>query len=155
MADSLTKIDPGLGLGLIRFGMLAEDVEKLLGPPDEILTSDEDDEGEEINTRTYVYNEPHLLELNFDGDEEDKLISILIENPEAELFGEELIGKTEEDARAAVLQAGHEVEIWEGPDLRELSIEDLEITLWVEQNLVYAIEWGPFWEDEETIQWPE
>ena len=57
----LKNITPGIGLGVLRFGMTREQIKQLLGAPDEIVN-------EEADSETWHYDELDLS-LNFDQEE--------------------------------------------------------------------------------------
>ncbi|RZJ30208.1 MAG: hypothetical protein EOO48_05560 [Flavobacterium sp.] len=100
------KINPKNGIDKLLFGMKRNDVAAIYGKPDKEFT-DED------SNIIYLYNQ-QKLRLTFYEDEDFRLGYIISSNPELELFGEKLIGKSATAVKEAASAKG--LRSWESED---------------------------------------
>lgn len=149
-------ITPGKGVGEILLGMTRDQVEKLIGKPDEIEEIDYDD-GESAVTWFYYQLQ---IDLNFESEDDLKLSFISVENENYLLNGKIKVGMDKQ----AVLEACAELE-FSTPELENFSTDDVpdqelialekeNINLWFTDGKLDEIQFGPFWEDDETPIWP-
>ncbi|MCH2082905.1 MAG: hypothetical protein MK226_10985 [Saprospiraceae bacterium] len=149
------KINIGKGINDILFGMKENELKEKMGIPDEIDVMEQDDG---VVTRSLEYYD-HGLTFSFDSDDGDKLSSIAI-NDKGIKFGGVEVGM----ARDAVLTAGAQNE-WGDAEIEDLSDDDpfsmevvmfdkISLSIWLENDEVTEIEFGPLWADEENIVWP-
>jgi len=159
MKDSMTEIIAGTGLGELKFGMNPNEVQDLLGKPDEIDThiDNEDDTG---TTETWHYDEMEMS-ISFEEIDGPMLFSIAVSGEQYEFKGKNLFG----------LQKEQLINELESLSIDDLKIEDLKdddfegqelifsqkhsINFWLEDGELSEIQFGPFFEDEETLVWPE
>jgi hypothetical protein len=158
MKANISQIVPGKGLGDIQFGMLREDVQKLLGDPDEVETQVHDEEEEDI-TEAWHYDELEVS-LSFEKVEDWRLCTIAVSNEDATLEGHEIIGLSKSELLEVLKKLGMKElteEDWssaEAPDYWSVTSEADEMVFWIEDDVVMDIQWGPLFVDEDTINWP-
>lgn len=150
------KIILGKGIGNVLLGMKKEQVEEILGQPDDMEKIDYDD-GE--NSLTYYYYDL-AVDLTFESDDDDCLSFISIENEDFSIEGKIKVGQTKE----AVLAACKELSYSE-PEIEDISSEDIpnqelialdneNVNFWFTDGILDEIQIGPFWKDDETPIWP-
>ncbi len=155
MIDSF-KILPGKGVGNIRLGMKKEEVEQILGQPNDKEVIEYDD-GE--NSCTYYYFNLEI-DLTFESDDDDRLSFISIESEKFSIEDKIKIGQSKEE----VIKICHDLKFSE-PELEDLSSEEIpnqellsldyeNINFWFTDNRLDEIQIGPFWKDDETPIWP-
>lgn len=159
MKVNITDIKIGLGLGDIEFGITKEKLKYLLGEPDEIDSYNASGDDDGYLTESWHYDE-HEFSVSFDEEDNWKLTTISISSPECTFKGNQLIGKNIDD----VLQMIEKEDLGEN-ELEELSEEGIDqklvsyvsssLNLWFEDDLLSEIQWGPFWDDEDTPKWPK
>lgn len=159
MTTKLQEINPGRGLGQIKFGMTTDQVKAIIGEPDETETfAYESEEGE--MSETWHYDELEIS-ISFDEEENWRLVSIAISAPEATLKGQRLIGLEREELieRLETLEVGPlDFEDWssaESPDHKLISAEKSELNFWLDEGELSEIQFGPLFDEEDNIQWPE
>jgi len=84
------EIKIGIGLENLVFGMYQEEIEKVMGKPDKILE-------EEIDNVIVCYFNDALIKTKFDKDEDLKMESIEVFNPNAYMFNQRIINKNKEE----------------------------------------------------------
>ncbi len=159
MEQSTKEIKAGIGLDDIKFGMEKEEVQSILGDPNEIDTHT-DNEEEESKTESWHYDE---LELSISFEELDsmRLFSIAVSGENYEFKNKKLIGLSKQDLLKeleALKIDDLQTEDWATEDhiKQELIFsENQSINFWMEDGELSEIQWGPLFEDEETIKWPE
>ena len=90
MKKALKEIKLGYGLGNLKFGMTRKEVELMLGEPSFIDKYSNSDSENDL-TELWQYDEL-LLSLNFDEEEDWRLIMISVNDEFYELEGKSLIG---------------------------------------------------------------
>ena len=145
----------GKGLGDIKFGFLKEKVKTILGEPNETETYSFSEE-DEVLTESWHYDE---LELSLSFNEEDdwRLSTIAVSSDEFLLEGKKIIGLKKDDLiktlKSLDLKDYEENKV---SDNEEMISSDIgEVNFWLEDNEVTEIQWGPFFIDEDTINWPK
>ena len=81
------EVKPGIGIGLVKFGMNKEEVESLFGKPNEVSIDEEDD-----NKEIWTFNDKKMR-LSFYADEGYRLGYIESSNLALEINGKKLLGK--------------------------------------------------------------
>lgn len=159
MLQAPKEIKTGFGLGDLKFGMSKEEVENLLGKPDEIdtHTDNQEDEGQ---TESWHYDEIELS-ISFEEIDDFRLFSIAVSGRAYELKNKKLIGLQKNELLKNLKEMQIEdlkSEDWTTDDeiKQELIFsENLSLNFWMEDDELSEIQWGPLFEDEETIKWPE
>ena len=145
----------GTGIGPLRFGMSQDEVRALVGEPEEIEASDDDDEFEH---QEWVYHEDdYLVSLYFDREDDFRLSCVETDNPHMRLFGEPIVGRNLADIQALMQRNGHpepEVETMDGGEVR-LSYEQSMIDLYFEDDELQFVNFGVFINDDLEVQWPK
>jgi len=143
------EVKPGIGIGLIKFGMNREEVEFLFGEPSEINTDAEDD-----NKIIWVYND-EKMRLSFYVDEAYKLGYIETSSPLLKLSGEHLIGNKVDTAKKGFLN--QKIENWETekyPSFSTYFNEDFYLSLHESYGAITEVHMGVPFKNEEEFQWP-
>ncbi|MCJ8163771.1 hypothetical protein MKJ04_02890 [Pontibacter sp. E15-1] len=143
----------GKGLGKIKFGLTMKEVEELIGEPEEVEESDEEDEFEH---QAWNYWEEGYS-LYFDKEDDYRLSCIETANREVQLWGDRVF----EMSKAQVLQLFTDNEIT-GPEEEEaetgetrISFEREMIDLYFDEDQLIAINFGVFINDNLEVIWPE
>lgn len=147
----------GQGVGDIKLGMTQEQIEAVIGQPDNVDEMEYDDGGSAV---TWMYFDLQL-ELNFESEDDFKLSFISIENSELVLKGKIKIGMSKAEVIEACKELGIKEPIVESfdqedaPDQELLALETENVNLWFTNDKLDEMQMGPFWEDDETPIWPE
>ncbi|RIJ37639.1 hypothetical protein [Pontibacter oryzae] len=143
----------GKGLGKIKFGLTMEEVEELLGEPEEVEESDEEDEFEH---QAWNYWEDGYS-LYFDKEDDYRLSCIETANREVQIWGERIF----EMSRAQIIQLFADNDIT-NPEEEEaetgetrISFEKEMIDLYFDEDQLIAINFGVFINDDLEVMWPE
>lgn len=158
MKANISTIQPGEGLGDIKFGMSREALKRILGEPDEIESTVNDEDDTDI-TESWHYDNIEVS-VSFEKIEGWKLCTIAVSAPEATLKGHKIIGLSKSELTDILKSMGIKnlvLEDWssdESPDYVSLTSEEQEIVFWLEDDEVMDIQWGPLFIDEDTIKWP-
>ena len=148
---NIESIEESKGLGDLKFGFTREEVEKMLGKPDEKETlaySKED------HTEIWHYDELELS-LSFDEDDDWELSTISITSDKYTFRGFQLIGMSKEQLEDELEELGIEdlqEEDWDNedtPGLELLTSDELGINFWFDEGLLSEVEWGRFYEEED------
>ncbi len=143
----------GKGLGKIKFGLTMEEVEKLIGEPEEIEESDEDDEFEH---EAWNYWEDGYS-LYFDKEDDYKLSCIETANREVQLWGERIFEMSKDQVVRLFADndiTNPEEEETETGEIR-LSYEKEMIDLYFDEDQLIAVNFGVFINDNLEVLWPE
>ncbi|GAA4351369.1 hypothetical protein GCM10023185_09960 [Hymenobacter saemangeumensis] len=145
----------GTGMGPLRFGATMDEVRTLVGEPEEIEESEDDDEFEH---QAWNYHEDdYLLSLYFDREDDFRLSCIETDNPNMRLFDQAIYGWSVDQVRE-LMQRNNlpeaELETMEEGAVR-LSYEKAMIDLYFEEGELQFINFGVFINDELEVQWPK
>lgn len=143
----------GKGLGKIKFGLTMEEVEELIGEPEEVEESDEEDEFEH---QAWNYWEEGYS-LYFDKEDDYRLSCIETANREVQIWGDRVF----EMSKAQILQLFADNDIT-GPEEEEtetgetrVSFEREMIDMYFDDDQLIAINFGVFINDNLEVLWPE
>ena len=143
----------GKGLGKIKFGLTMEEVEELIGEPEEIEESDEEDEFEH---EAWNYWEDGYS-LYFDKEDDYRLSCIETANREVQLWGERIFEMSKDQI----------VRLFNDNDITDMEEEEAEsgetrvsfekemIDLYFDEDQLIAINFGVFINDNLEVMWPE
>ena len=151
------KIIPGVGFDKIKFGMTQDEVEDILGEPDEV---EEQNYGEGESAEVFYYDELGIS-MSFDAEEDYRLVEISFEDESFILFDSIHVGQPIDEA----LTLAEKAQMGEY-DLEDLSTDGFEgkelygfekenINFWSDDKTLSSIQIGPYWVNDETIKWPE
>ena len=129
------KILLGKGLADLPFGATRDEVQQVLGDPEE---KDSVDLGDEESIAWHYWDLG--LSLNFDESAEFGLCTIEVASPEVTLFGEKIIGKRKAEALEFLDQQKIGKHVPETS--RGMAYPDVELTLWFNGGEVAEIQWS-------------
>lgn len=157
MKEQIKEIKPGFGLGNIKFGMSRDQVRMLLGAPDESEKFSYTDDDQNM-TESWDYYD-FDISLNFDEEEDWKLVMISANSDFYTLEGESLIGKTIEQVSAHLDKSDIDYDLedcstTDSPDHKLIEVESLSINFWFNGGVLDEIQWSPQFLDDDTIKWP-
>ena len=155
MAIDLINIKPGLGLGVIKFGMIRQQLRMLLGEPDE---KEQYEQGHfrKVKTEAWHYDATELS-LGFDEAEDWRLVELSVTSEKYQLNGKSLIGLN----RLETIRSLNNMDITDlvfessDPDQDMIASESTGIILWLDKGIVSEIQWGALLIDPYTVSWPE
>ena len=145
----------GTGMGPLRFGATMDEVRTLVGEPEEIEESDDDDDFE--HQEWNYHEDEYLVSLYFDREDDFRLSCIETDNPGMRLFGEAIYGQSVDKIRALMQrhsQPKPEMETMEGGEVR-LSYEKSMIDLYFVEGQLQFVNFGVFINDDMEVQWPK
>ncbi len=143
----------GEGVGALRFGQNRDGVRAILGEPEEVEASEEEDD--------FVHEAWNYLERNFslyfDQEDEYRLSCIETDHPNLTLFGQKLMGLSPEAVEELMAANGHEEPEEETMDPGEVQLSYVRQMIdfyFVDEELV-VVNFGVFI-NEETLEpaWP-
>jgi hypothetical protein len=143
----------GKGLGKIKFGLTMEEVEELVGEPEEVEESDEEDEFEH---QAWNYWEEGYS-LYFDKEDDYRLSCIETANREVQIWGDRVFEMSKEQILQLFADNGitdPEEEEAETGETR-LSFDKEMIDLYFDEDQLIAINFGVFINDNLEVVWPE
>jgi len=154
-----TEVKVGEGLGDIKFGITRDELKRMMGEPEEKDGFSYDEEDQAVSTEAWHYDD---LELSFSFDEDDQwLLGTIASSSEDTTFeGESVIGLDVDSLMNLLKNKGYEdakqedLSTDEFPNHHVVVLEEDSINFWFEDGKLSEIQWGPVWEDEETIVWP-
>lgn len=155
---NIEEINLGEGLGDIKFGMTREQVESILGKPDEVDVYS-DPEVDDEDSESWHYDDLELS-LSFDEESEWKLITIAVSSDKYRLNGKHVIGLHKEEllpVLESLFLGESETEDWsseEVPNHVMVAYGDKQVNFWYEDDVLSEIQWGPLFIDDDTIRWP-
>lgn len=143
----------GKGLGKIKFGLTRKEVEALIGAPEEVEESEEDDDFEH---EAWNYWEEGYS-LYFDKEDDYRLSCIETANREVQLWGERIFEMSPDQILQLFadneMQDPEEDEM-EGGETR-ISFEKEMIDLYFDEDQLIAVNFGVFIGDDLEVKWPE
>ena len=140
------NVRPLIGLDEVRFGMTRDDVERLLGEPEERAVECDGDE----QTEAWYYWS-RRLSAHFDAEVDWRLTTLDLGSPDAVLRGRRLVGATLDELRAALPEFALE---WHGNEFEPIEIDDLAMNLWIEDGVLESIQWSVPLDADEEERWP-
>lgn len=137
----------GIGYGEILFGMTKNDVNKILGNPDKIITARDD--GVE-----WIYNNLKI-KLFFGHEENERLYSIEVFDKKANYLSHTIIGMSVKNFRQFMELKGYTFEYESYDYFETLYCDSLNTTFTIEFGEISSFEFSPlFDEDDDTLLWP-
>ena len=132
-------IEPGEGLDVLLFGMSANEITDILGKPEET----DKDEDEDFPSEMWMYPEKELT-LFFEGSEDQVLICIETNHPDATLFGKKIFGMKETElmdlmAKNDCGEADIEEEAW---GEKRISYDELMLDFYFENGQLNTVNWS-------------
>jgi len=155
----MKEIIIGQGLGPVKFGMTRDQVEALLGAPDEVEENVDIDEDLDEAAEAWHYDELEMS-ASFDMEDDWRLGMMAISSEDATLNGKALIGLNRNQLLESLQDMGFEdlvFEDWsdeEDEDRHLVQSDASAINFWLEEGILTEIQWGPRYLDDETVGWP-
>jgi hypothetical protein len=142
----------GTGMGPLRFGATMDEVRALMGEPEEIEESEEEDEFEH---QAWNYLEEGYS-LYFDREDDYRLSCIETDHPGMRLFGELIHGQSPEQIQELMRKHGLEASEVEKMDTGEtrVSYEKEMIDLYFDEDELQFVNFGVFISEDLDVQWP-
>lgn len=146
------EITLGIGMGPLKFGASMDEVRALMGEPEEIEESEDDDEFEH---QAWNYLEEGYS-LYFDREDDYRLSCIETDHPGIRLFGEAIHGKSPEQIQELMQRHGFEQSEIEKMDTGEvrLSYEKEMIDMYFDEDQLQFVNFGVFINEDLEVQWP-
>jgi hypothetical protein len=146
------EITLGIGMGPLKFGASMDEVRALMGEPEEIEESEDDDEFEH---QAWNYLEEGYS-LYFDREDDYRLSCIETDHPGIRLFGEAIHGKSPEQIQELMQRHGYEQSEVEKMDTGEmrLSYEKEMIDMYFDEDQLQFVNFGVFINEDLEVQWP-
>lgn len=154
----MKKIVLGVGFGNLKFGMTEEDVLDIAGAPDEIFP----ETGYSEDGYRALYYDEEGYSVSFDNECDNRLAEMSFEDEEFILDDKIMVGMSMVDVLNAATELGYGEQTEEDIDeeiddepVSAFSFEDKNVTFWFRNDTLDTIQIGPFFEDDDTIAWPE
>jgi hypothetical protein len=147
------EIALGTGIGNIRFGYSMDQVKDVMGEPEEVEESDDEDEFEHKAWNYWQQGYSFF----FDHEDDYRLSCIQTENPDVTLFGKRIFDLTGDEVKELLEENGItecETEKLDTGETR-LSYEREMIDLYLEDDRLLAINFGVLINDDLEVQWPD
>lgn len=143
----------GQGIGDIKFGLTMDEVETIMGKPEEVEASEEE---EEFEYEVWNYWEEGYS-FYFDEDDDYRLGLIETANEEVTLFGEKIFEMKQAEVEALLKSKGLST-----PDKDSLETGEKHITyekemldMYFENDALVTVKFGVFVSDDLEVQWPK
>ncbi|MBC3539496.1 hypothetical protein ACFSC6_18395 [Rufibacter sediminis] len=147
------EIKLGYGIGDLRFGLSMDDVEEIMGEPEEVEESDEEDEFEH---KAWNYWDSGFS-FYFDKEDDYRLSCIETANPNVTLFGKKIFEMSQQEVEDLFKQNG--VQSVEKEKIENnvtcLSYEHEMIDLYFEEGKLLAVNFGVHMDDNLEVLWPK
>ncbi|GEM_PF-184704 len=158
MKENIKKIEPGFGLGSIKFGMLPSDILEVLGRPNQIEVHSYSTDKKDLR-ENWHYND-YELQLSYGSEDDWRLDLIAINSDYYSLFDLIQIGQSRTNVEKILKDKKftnliyEELSTLDSVDYKLITIDELSLNLWFDEGELSEIQWGPKFKDEETIIWP-
>lgn len=160
MNKKIQKIIPGVGLGELKFGLTKEQVESLMGAPDEVDFIPGFDEEINESLESWHYNS-HEFSVVFDADYDWRVVSIAISDPFFTLNGHNIIGMEKKEVIKLLQQLNipvsneEDISDEDNPDMQLIESEEAGMMIWFDEGEAIEMQILPeIDEDGETLIWP-
>lgn len=148
-----SEIQLGRGIGELTFGLSMDQVENIMGEPEEVEESDDEDEFEH---KAWNYWDTGFS-FYFDKEDDYRLSCIETANPNVTLWGNKLFEMSLEEVESLFKERGvpeAEKETIEN-NVTCLSYEQEMIDLYFEEGKLLAINFGVHMDDDLEVLWPQ
>lgn len=142
------RIEIGIGLNNLIFGMSQENVISIMGKPDKIV------ETEPLQDFYYYFNNK-LIKIKFDSEESYRLYTIEVFNPNTIMFNQQLINKDKHEILALLKLNGYfEIEQEDYDTFETVFCQEIGSEFLFEFNKLRSISFSPLFDNEDEIIWP-
>lgn len=159
MNPNIKQILSGIGLGELNFGMTRDQIESILGQPNEKEKYSYADLGDDF-TENWHYDALELS-LGFDQEDDWRLVTLAVTSKDYEFDGIIPIDLTKKELTSELNNIGIndlEYENWttkESLSHELISSKKSGINFWFDENSLTEVQWAPLLIDDETIKWPD
>ena len=143
----------GQGIGEIKFGLTMDEVEAIMGKPEEVETSEED---EEFEYEVWNYWEEGYS-FYFDEDDDYRLGLIETANEEVTLFGQKIFQMKQAEVEALLKSKGlsnPEKDTLETGE-KHVTYEKEMLDMYFDKDALVNVKFGVFVGDDLEVQWPK
>lgn len=160
MKENIKNIEPGIGLGKLKFGMVQDEVKAIIGLPNEIEIYQYLPNSEESEISENWHFEDLELSISFSSEEDWRMDTISINSNYYSLWNSIEIGQTMsevEEILKRLKKDNYICEDWsnvESPDHRLFEFEEFYFNLWFDNGELSEIQWSPRFLNEDEIDWP-
>jgi flavin-dependent dehydrogenase len=146
------EIKIGEGIGQIKFGLTMDDVEAIMGEPEEIEESDEE---EEFEYQVWNYWEEGYS-FYFDEDDDYRLGLIETANEETKLFGQKIFEMTQAEVETLLKAKGFSEPEKDSLETGEkhLTYEKEMLDMYFDKDALVTVKFGVFVSDDLEVKWP-
>ena len=146
--ESTFKIEPKKGFGAVKFGTDMEEVIRNFGEPEEIDNFEND---ADLNAVLLHYWQKGFS-VFFLGDTRQVVAGIETDLPEAELYGQKVIGLTEDEVVQLMKNHGYEEYDYEIEEEEvRLSFEEEMVDFYLKDNKVVFVNWDVLVDEEGNV----
>ncbi len=160
MRDNIKYINPGIGLGELKFGMSQDEVKEILGLPNEIEIYQYLPNTEESEFSENWHYEELELSISFSSEDDWRINTISINSHHYSLWNSIKIGQSivqVEEILNKLKKANYICEDWsnlESPDHKLFELNEYYLNLWFDNKELSEIQWSPKFINDEEIDWP-
>ena len=146
--NKFMRIEIGIGLGNLTFGMSQEKVISIMGKPDKIVQT------EPLQDFDYYFNN-YLIKIKFDSAENYRLYAIEVFNTKIFMFNQQLINKDKDEILALLKSNGYCDVKQEDYELFEtIFCEEIWSEFIFKFNKLRSISFSPLFDNDDEIIWP-
>jgi len=160
MKENIKNIEPGIGLGDLKFGMAQDEVKEIIGLPNEIEIYQYLPNTEESEFAENWHYEDLELSISFSSEDDWRMDTISINSNFYSLWTCIEIGQTmaQVEEKLKTLKIDNYIcEDWsnmESPDHKLFEFNEHYFNLWFDNGKLSEIQWSPKFINEEDIEWP-
>jgi len=158
MKEAIKYIEPGIGLGKLKFGMAQDEIKEIIGLPDEIEIYQYLPDSNERSENWHF--EDLQLSISFSSEDDWRMDTVSINSKYYSLWDSVEIGQTMSQVEETLKRIDKEnyiCEDWsnlESPDHKLFEFEEYYLNLWFENGELSEIQWSPKFINEDEIDWP-
>ncbi len=150
----ITEIKPLKGFGPLKFGATQQEVEKILGTPQETEIIDMEGDIQEVEVWSY-WEDGHAV--YFEKALDNVCTNFETDHPDATLFGQKIFELNKDNIIKLMEEhtfESHEVEEDEELDELILFFHDAHLQFVFENKKLVLVSWAVAMDDEEEVEWP-
>lgn len=157
MIEKIKNIEPGIGVGEVKFGMLKSDVLGILGMPTDKEVEKDFETGDAVETWDY---DNCGIAFSFDEEENWKLETITINSSYFEFKGVGLVGKGIKEVQDFIEKnelGEMEFEDYsteENPNHELIDVDEANMFFWFTDEILQEIQFGVKWDEDDNALWP-
>ncbi len=153
--ENSIEIKPGIGFGELKFGATRQEVEKILGVPQETENIDVEGEIHEVEVWNY-WEEGHAV--YFEKELDTVATNFETDNQAATLFGVKVFELDQQGIVSLMKKNGFtDPEVEEDDELEEMIVffEDAHLQFVFEDGKLGLVSWAVAMDDQDQVMWPE